>query len=61
MATSSPWRRTRIERGVYMQPNGKCTVCVRIGGKPRFRTVDAATAADAASATAEQRGARPRA
>jgi hypothetical protein len=47
MATRSPWRRTRIERGVYMQPNGKYTVCVRVGGKPRFRTVDAATVAEA--------------
>jgi integrase len=47
MATRSTWRRTRIERGVYMQPNGKYTVCVRVGGKPRFRTVDAATVAEA--------------
>ena len=47
MATRRPWRRTRIERGVYMQPNGKYTVCVRVGGKPRFRTVDAATVAEA--------------
>jgi hypothetical protein len=47
MATRSTWRRTRIERGVYMQPNGKYTVCVRVGGKPRVRTVDAATVAEA--------------
>jgi Phage integrase, N-terminal SAM-like domain len=33
--------------GVYLQPNGKYTVCVRIGGKPRFRTVDASTVAEA--------------
>jgi len=47
MATTSPWRRARVERGVYLQPNGKYTVCVRIGGKPRFRTVAALTVAEA--------------
>lgn len=47
MSTKNRWRRSRIERGVYLQPNGKYTVCVRIGGKPRFRTVDASTVAEA--------------
>src|SRR5712691_13316918 len=47
MTTSSPWRRARVERGVYLQPNGKYAVCVRIGGKPRFRTVAASTVAEA--------------
>src|SRR6266540_3103018 len=31
--------RTRVERGVYRQPNGKYAVCFMLGGKPRFRTV----------------------
>jgi integrase len=47
MSTSNPWRRTWVERGVYLQPNGKYTVCVRIDGKPRFRTVAAVTVAQA--------------
>jgi hypothetical protein len=35
------WRRVRVERGIYVQPNGLYSVCVTIDGKPRFRVVDA--------------------
>jgi len=31
-------RRSRVERGVYRQPNGKYAVCFMLDGKPRFRT-----------------------
>jgi len=41
------WRRTRLERGIYLQPNGKYSVCVMIDRKPRFRTVDARTIEEA--------------
>ena len=37
-ATSRP-RRTRVERGIYRQPNGKYAVCARHAGQLRFRTV----------------------
>jgi integrase len=33
-------RRTRVERGVYRQPNGKYAVCFMLAGRPRFRTVE---------------------
>lgn len=33
-------RRVRIERGIYLQPNGKHAVCFMVGGKPRFRAVE---------------------
>ncbi len=33
-------RRVRIERGIYLQPNGKHAVCFMVDGKPRFRTVE---------------------
>lgn len=36
---SSSSRRARIERGIYMQPNGKYAVCWRHAGRLRFRTV----------------------
>jgi integrase len=36
-ATSS--RRVRVERGIYLQPNGKFAVCCRHAGRLRFRTV----------------------
>jgi hypothetical protein len=36
----APQRRTRVERGVYRQPNGKYAVCFMLDGKPRFQTVD---------------------
>lgn len=32
-------RRTRVERGIYRQPNGKYAVCWRHTGRLRFRTV----------------------
>jgi hypothetical protein len=41
------WRRTRVERGIYPQPNGTYTLCVMIDGKPRFRAVDARTIEEA--------------
>ncbi|MGH3001738.1 MAG: tyrosine-type recombinase/integrase [Gaiellaceae bacterium] len=40
-------RRRRIECGIYEQPNGKYAVCVMVGGRPRFHTLDAATLKDA--------------
>jgi hypothetical protein len=35
--TSSPGR-TRVERGIYRQPNGKYALCARRAGVLRFRT-----------------------
>jgi hypothetical protein len=32
-------RRTRVERGVYRQPNGNYAVCARHAGRLHFRTV----------------------
>src|SRR5215207_6928412 len=32
-------RRVRVERGIYIQPNGKYAVCWRQAGRLRFRTV----------------------
>ena len=46
-ASSSPDRRRRVARGVYQQPNGKYAVCVRVDGRARFRTLQAATLAQA--------------
>lgn len=34
-----PPGRVRVERGIYLQPNGKYAVCFMAGGRPRFRTV----------------------
>ncbi len=31
--------RLRVERGVYLQPNGKYAVCFMLNGRPRFRTI----------------------
>lgn len=39
MGSPSSSRRARVERGIYMQPNGKYAVCCRHAGKLRFRTV----------------------
>ncbi len=39
----SGWSRERVERGIYLQPNGVYSVCVMIDGKARFRAVDART------------------
>ncbi|MGN6258706.1 MAG: tyrosine-type recombinase/integrase [Solirubrobacterales bacterium] len=33
-----PSGRTRVERGIYRQPNGKYAVCARRGGRLHFRT-----------------------
>jgi hypothetical protein len=38
MGLSGPGR-TRVERGIYRQPNGKYAVCCRHAGRLRFRTV----------------------
>jgi hypothetical protein len=32
-------RRSRVERGIYRQPNGRYTVCFMLDGRPTFRTV----------------------
>jgi hypothetical protein len=40
------WRRVRVERGIYLQPNGKYAVRVVIDGRARLR-VAAATRAEA--------------
>jgi Phage integrase, N-terminal SAM-like domain len=45
-STSAP-RRTRIERGIYRQGNGNYAVCVMVDGRARFRTLAAATLAEA--------------
>src|SRR6266508_296289 len=46
-ASGSPDRRRRVARGIYQQPNGKYAVCVRVDGRARFRTLDAATLVEA--------------
>jgi integrase len=57
-------RRTRVERGIYRQTNGRYGVYVVVGGKPRFKTVgpklsEARRQRDVLSARA-QRGELPR-
>jgi hypothetical protein len=47
MPSNGGSRRVRVERGVYQQPNGKYAVCVRVDGRARFRTVEAATLLEA--------------
>src|SRR5712691_8076378 len=47
MAASRPGRRRRVARGIYQQPNGKYAACVRVDGRPRFRTLEAATLVEA--------------
>jgi hypothetical protein len=42
-ASSGRVRRRRVERGIYLQPNGRYAVCVMADGRPRFRTLNAAT------------------
>jgi integrase len=39
MALAKNRRRTRVERGVYRQPNGNYAVCARHAGRLHFRTV----------------------
>src|SRR6266542_6767099 len=46
-ASSRPDRRRRVARGIYQQPNGKYAVCVRVDGRARFRTLEAATLGEA--------------
>jgi integrase len=41
MHGSGDRRRARVERGIYLQPNGNYTVCFMAAGKPRFRAVGA--------------------
>jgi integrase len=36
---NAPARRSRVERGVYRQPNGKYIMCFMLNGKLTFRTV----------------------
>jgi len=48
MPSNGGSRRVRVERGIYQQPNGKYAVCVRVDGRARFRTVEAATVLEAA-------------
>jgi hypothetical protein len=45
MGSQSGSRRTRVERGIYVQDNGKCAVCCRHAGRLRFRTVEGDLAA----------------
>ncbi len=47
MPSSGDSRRVRVERGIYRQPNGKYAVCVRVDGRARFRTLEAATLVEA--------------
>ena len=47
MASSRDSRRVRVERGIYRQPNGKYAVCVRVDGRARFRTLEAASLVEA--------------
>jgi hypothetical protein len=40
MAETTKARRTRVERGIYRQPNGRLAVCARHAGRLHFRTCD---------------------
>jgi hypothetical protein len=63
LESASSSRRVRVERGVYLQPNGKYAVCFRHTGRLRFRTVGfdlaAARREREALITAPKRGALP--
>lgn len=63
MGSASSSRRVRVERGIYLQPNGKYAVCFRHAGRLRFRTVafDLAAARHARKAliAAAKRGESP--
>ena len=39
MGSRSSWRRVRVERGIYLLPNGKYAVVCRRAGRQRYRTV----------------------
>jgi integrase len=48
MAESNrPARRRLVERGIDQQPNSKYAACVRVDGRARFRTLEAATLVEA--------------
>jgi integrase len=47
MPSSGDRTRVRVDRGIYRQPNGKYAVCVRVDGRARFRTLEAATLVEA--------------
>jgi integrase len=63
MDSQSSSRRTRVERGIYLQDNGKYAVCCRHAGRLRFRTVEgdlaAARRARAALVAAARAGVEP--
>jgi hypothetical protein len=40
-------KRVRVARGIYRQSNGHYTACVMVEGRPRFRTLCAATLVEA--------------
>jgi integrase len=48
-ASSRSDRRRRVARGIYEQSNGRYAVCVMSDGRPRFRTLSAATISEARS------------
>lgn len=39
MRSTASTARVRVERGIYIQPNGKYAICAWHAGKPHFRTV----------------------
>ncbi len=39
MGSASSWRRVRVERGIYLLPNGKYAVCARRAGRLWSRTI----------------------
>ncbi len=39
MGSRSSWRRVRVERGIFLLPNGKYAVCCRRAGRQWYRTV----------------------
>ena len=58
MRSRSSWRRVRVERGIYLLPNGKYAVLCRRAGRQWYRTVGsdlalARTAREALIAAAE--------
>jgi integrase len=63
LGSASSSRRVRVERGIYLQSNGKYAVCFRHAGRLRFRTVgfDLACARDerVALIVAAKRGESP--
>jgi hypothetical protein len=39
MGARTSWTRVRVERGIYLLPNGKYAVCCRRSGRLWYRTV----------------------